>query len=73
MSGSDAQQVAYTATLFREAAHEWYISFERQNRGPPKDWAMLVAALLDRFGSNIPSSGSSVPTYVYLTGEQGCA
>ena len=55
MSGSDAQQVAYTATLFREAAHEWYISFERRNRGPPRDWAMLVAALLDRFGSNIRS------------------
>ena len=55
MSGSDAQQVAYTATLFREAAHEWYISFERRHRGPPRDWAMLVAALLDRFGSNIRS------------------
>ena len=55
MSGSDAQQVAYTATLFREAAHEWYMSFERRNRGPPRDWAMLVAALLDRFGSNIRS------------------
>ena len=55
MSGSDAQQVAYTATLFREAAHEWYISFEHWNRGPPRDWAMLVAALLDRFGSNIRS------------------
>ena len=55
MSGSDAQQVAYTATLFREAAHEWYISFERWNRGLPRDWAILVAALLARFGSNIRS------------------
>ena len=55
MSGSDSQQVAYTVTLFREAAHEWYMSFERRNRGPPRDWAGLVAALLDRFGSNIRS------------------
>ena len=55
MSGSDSQQVAYTVTLFREAAHEWYCSFERRNRGPPRDWASLVAALLDRFGSNIRS------------------
>ena len=53
MSGSDSQQVAYTVTLFCEAAHEWYMSFERQNRGPPRDWAGLVAALLDRFGSNV--------------------
>ena len=55
MSGSDAQQVAYTVTLFRDAAHEWYCAFERRNRGPPRDWASLVAALLDRFGSNIRS------------------
>ena len=55
MSGSDSQQVAYTVTLFRDAAHEWYISYERRNRGPPRDWAGLVAALLDRFGSNIRS------------------
>ena len=55
MSGSDSQQVAYTVTLFREAAHEWYMSFERRNRGPPRDWTGLVAALLDRFGSNIRS------------------
>ena len=55
MLGSDSQQVAYTVTLFREVAHEWYMSFERQNRGPPRDWAGLVAALLDRFGSNIRS------------------
>ena len=55
MSGSDSQQVDYTVTLFRDAAHEWYMSYERRNRGPPKDWARLVAALLDRFGSNIRS------------------
>ena len=55
MSSSDSQQVAYIVTLFREAAHEWYMSFERRNRGPPRDWAGLVAALLDRFGSNIRS------------------
>ena len=55
MSGSDSQQFAYIATLFREAAHEWYISYERRNRGPPRDWASLAAALLDRFGSNIRS------------------
>ena len=55
MLGSDSQQVAYTVTLFREAAHEWYMSFERRNKGPPRDWAGLVAALLDRFGSNIRS------------------
>ena len=53
MSGSDSQQVAYTVTLFREAAHEWYMSFERRNRCPPRDWAGLVTALLDRLGSNI--------------------
>ena len=55
MSGNDSQQVAYTVTLFRDAAHEWYMSYERRNRGPPRDWAGLVAALLDRFGSNIRS------------------
>ena len=55
MSGSDSQQVAYTVTLFRDAAHEWYMSYENRNRGPPRDWAGLVAALLDRFGSNIRS------------------
>ena len=55
MSGSDSQQVAYTVTLFQEAAHEWYMSFEHRNRGPPRDWEGLVAALLDRFGSNIRS------------------
>ena len=55
MSSSDAQQVAYTATLFRESAHEWYMAHERRNKGPPRDWSSLVAVLLDRFGSNIRS------------------
>ena len=55
MSGSDTQQVAYTVTLFRESAHEWYMAHERRNKGPPRDWSSLVAALLDRFGSNIRS------------------
>ena len=55
MSGSDSLQVAYTVTLFLEAAREWYMSFERRNRGPPRDWASLVSALLDRFRSNIGS------------------
>ena len=31
------------------------MSFERRNKGPPRDWAGLVAALLDHFGSNIRS------------------
>ena len=53
MSGSDAQQVAYTVTLFRESAHKWYMAHEGRNKGPPRDWASLVAVLLDRFGSNI--------------------
>ena len=55
MLSSDSQQVAYTVTLFQKAAHEWYMSFERQNKGTPRDWAGLVAALLDPFGSNIQS------------------
>ena len=55
MAGSDAQQVAYTATLLREAAHEWYTGYERRNRGPPRDWAQLSMALLERFGSKIRS------------------
>ena len=55
MAGSDAQQVAHTVTLLREAAHEWYTRYERRNRGPPRDWAQLSTALLERFGSNIRS------------------
>ena len=57
MSRSDSQQVAYTVTLFQEAAHEWYMSFERNNRGPPRDWTGLVAALLDRL---VPSATTRV-------------
>ena len=55
MVGSDAQQVAYTVSLLRESAHEWYTGYERRNRGPPRDWAQLSTALLERFGSNIRS------------------
>ena len=54
-AGSDAQQVAYTVTLLCESAHEWYTGYERRNRGPPRDWAQLSTALLERFGSNIRS------------------
>ena len=53
MGGSDAQQVAYSVTLLRENAHEWYMGYERRNRHPPRDWASLAEALLERFGSNI--------------------
>ena len=31
------------------------MAHERRNKGPPRDWSSLVAALLDRFGSNIRS------------------
>ena len=51
--GGDAQQVAYSVTLLREHAHEWYMGYERRNRHPPRDWASLAIALLERFGSNI--------------------
>ena len=55
MGGSDAQQVAYSITLLRDSAHEWYIGYERRNRHPPRDWAQLCDLLLERFGSNIRS------------------
>ena len=55
MAGNDTQQVAYIMTLLRESAHEWYIGYEQRNRGPPRDWAQLSTALLERFGSNIRS------------------
>ena len=29
IGGNDAQQVAYSVTLLRESAHEWYIGYER--------------------------------------------
>ena len=56
MPGSDAQQVAYTVTLLRDAAHEWCTGYEKKNRGPPRDWAQLSTTLLERFGSNICAS-----------------
>ena len=55
MGGSDAQQVAYSVTLLRDSAHEWYIGYERRNRHPPRDWAQLCDLLLERFRSNIRS------------------
>ena len=53
MGGGDAQQVAYSVTLLREHAHEWYMGYECRNRHPPRDWASLAQVLLERFGSNI--------------------
>ena len=53
MGGSDAQQVAYSVTLLRESAHEWYIGYERRHRHRPRDWAQLCNLLLERLGSNI--------------------
>ena len=29
MGGSDTQQVAYSVTLLRDSAHEWYMGYER--------------------------------------------
>ena len=45
MAGNDTQQVAYTVTLLRESAHEWYTGYERRNKGPARDWAQLSTAL----------------------------
>ena len=53
MGGSDAQQATYSVTLLREHAHEWYMGYEKRNHHPPRDWASLAMALLERFGSNI--------------------
>ena len=55
MGGSATQQVAYAVTLLRDSVHEWFIAYERRNRGMPRDWAQLSTALLERFGSNIRS------------------
>ena len=55
MGGNDAQQVAYAITLLCDAAHEWYMAYERRNHQMPRDWAQLSMALLERFGSNIRS------------------
>ena len=53
MGGSDAQQVAYSVTLLCDAAHEWYMGYERRHWQPPRDWAQLASVMLERFGSNI--------------------
>ena len=53
MGGSDAQQAAYSMTLLRDSAHEWYMGYERRHRQPPRDWAQLAFVMLERFGSNI--------------------
>ena len=54
MNGTARQEVAFTATLLRGAAHEWYMGYERQNGNqPPRDWPTMRQAILDRFGSNI--------------------
>ena len=55
MGGKDAQQVAYSITLLRDSAHEWYMGYERRNHAMPRDWAQLSSALLEQFGSNIRS------------------
>ena len=48
------QEVAFTATLLRGAAHEWYMGYEKRNGNrPPQDWPTLMQAILERFGSNI--------------------
>ena len=54
MNGTTRQEVAFTATLLKGAAHEWYMGYERRNGNqPPRDWPTMRQAILDRFGSNI--------------------
>ena len=48
--GSDGIVGSHTS---HHVVHEWCMGYERQNRGPPRDGAQLVAALVDRFGSDI--------------------
>ena len=78
MSGSDSQQVAYTVTLFREAAHEWYMSFECWNKGgrrglSPKDWQGKAGGCPPRpFWFKHSVAGGAVPVNVHLTGAKGC-
>ena len=55
MGGSDLQQVACAVTLLRDAAHEWFTTYERKHRQLPRDWAQLSTALLERFGSTMRS------------------
>ena len=70
MGGSDAQQVAYSVTLLRDSAHEWYIGYERRNRHPPRDWAQLCDLLLERFGSNIRSQEAQSPLMAISQGQR---
>ena len=54
MCGNAHQEVAFTATLLRGAAHEWYMGYEKRNGNrPPQDWPTLMQAILERFDSNI--------------------
>ena len=39
--------------LLRDAAHEWYMGYERRHRQPSRDWAQLASMMLEQFGSNI--------------------
>ena len=51
MSGSDSQQVAYTVTLFREAAHEWYIVLSAEADARPEIghlWYLFYWIVLDQ-------------------------
>ena len=73
MGGSDVHQVAYSVTLLRESAHEWYIRYERRHRNPPSDWAQLSNLLLERFGSNIRSQEAQEPANVHHTGVAACS
>ena len=46
------------------------MSFERRNRCPPKDWASLVSALLDCFGSNIQPQEEQSQFLLILQGQR---
>ena len=70
MAGNDTQQVAYTVTLLCESVHEWYTGYERRNRGPPRDWAQLSTAILERFGSNIRSQEAQLQLMTIPQGQK---
>ena len=54
MQGTPQQEVAYAATFLRANAHDWFMAYLRKNQGRyPHDWAMMSAALVDRFGSRL--------------------
>ena len=54
MNGTPQQEVAYAATLLRDAAHDWWQAYLHRQRGRlPHDWATFSTALLDRFGSKL--------------------